>query len=606
MSVGCGIADVTGVAFGNGMMGYSMPQQRTAGIHLRLRARAYIVSDGTHRVVFVCADLGMIFQSVHQAVIAALRTRFGGLYDEHNVLLTATHTHAGPGGFSHHLLYNLAPLGFHEHTFKAVVSGIVSAITDAHSSLRPGAVAVGRTELGDASVNRSAPAFALNPDADRRIFPRGIDPAMTVLRFSQGDTDIGAISFFATHGTSMTNRNRLISGDNKGYASYLWEHDLSGARYLDGHVPFVAAFPQTNAGDMSPNLDLRPGSGPTGDEFTNTRLIGERQVHAALRAFATARGLSGHVKSVLRYLDMSRIVVGGEFTPDGRTHRTAPSAIGLPTLAGSIEDGPGIGIPEGIRRPFRTRDRRIVCLPSGRLGWTPNIVPIQLMRIGSLVLAAGPAEFTIVAGWRVRCTVARTLGVSPDDVLMVGYSNAYSQYVTTPEEYDSQQYEGGSTLFGRYTLCAYQQEFARLAAEFGNTRHDVLPVERAAGVFRARTALRALRGPLGAVLTRPEAAYRRGDTVVAEFVTSDPRVGVSPNYLDVQRQDSDGWKRAADDGDWHTRLTFRKHRGVMIARIEWAIPDSEAAATYRIVHYGTVGDGDSVRFRGVTAPFTVA
>ena len=36
----------------------------------------------------------------------------------------------------------------------------------------------------------------------------------------------------------------------------------------------VAAFAQTNAGDMSPNLNRRPGSGPTEDEFENTRIIG--------------------------------------------------------------------------------------------------------------------------------------------------------------------------------------------------------------------------------------------------------------------------------------------------------------------------------------------
>ena len=31
----------------------------------------------------------------------------------------------------------------------------------------------------------------------------------------------------------MTNKNTLISGDNKGYAAYQWEHDDEGVRYLD-------------------------------------------------------------------------------------------------------------------------------------------------------------------------------------------------------------------------------------------------------------------------------------------------------------------------------------------------------------------------------------
>ncbi|WP_221194843.1 neutral/alkaline non-lysosomal ceramidase N-terminal domain-containing protein [Hoyosella altamirensis] len=591
MRVGCGIADVTGVAFGNGMMGYSMPQQRTGGIHLRLRARAFIVDDGTKRVVFVSADLGMIFDAVRQAVLAELSGSFGSLYGEQNVLLTATHTHAGPGGFSHHLLYNLAPLGFHEKTFRAVVTGIVAAIGKAHDAMAPGSLAFGQTELWDASVNRSRPAFDLNPLEDQREFPRAIDPAMTVLRFRQGSTDVGAISFFATHGTSMTNTNRLISGDNKGYAAYRWEHDHAGVRYSDDASPFVAAFPQTNAGDMSPNLHLKPGTGPTRDEFTNTQMIGDRQFRAALSAFSSARPLVGGVDSRLQYVDMSDVAIDPAYTPDGKPHRTSSSAIGLPTLAGSVEDGPGIGIPEGLRKPFASHDRRIVVLPSGRLGWTPNILPLQIMRIGALYLVAGPAEFTIVAGLRIRTSVAAELRVNVDDVLLVGYSNAYSQYVTTPEEYDSQQYEGGSTLFGRYTLCAYQQEFVRLARDL--TSRAALPKGQRGGasrkVLRARTVRPRENGTYGQVLTAPSLSYPPGATVVAEFSAAHPANAMCPNYVDVEHHRDGRWVRIADDGDWETRVAFTRRRRRIIARAEWTVPADTCAGTYRIVYHAREG-----------------
>ena len=38
---------------------------------------------------------------------------------------------------------------------------------------------------------------------------------------------LGVISWFAVHCTSMNNTNRLISGDNKGYASYLFEQYMN-------------------------------------------------------------------------------------------------------------------------------------------------------------------------------------------------------------------------------------------------------------------------------------------------------------------------------------------------------------------------------------------
>jgi neutral ceramidase len=85
---------------------------------------------------------------------------------------------------------------------------------------------------------------------------------------------VGVINWFPTHNTSMTNQNRLISSDNKGYAGYHWERDNEGVDYLaDEPPPFVAAFAQTNAGDMSPNLNLRPGSGPTEDQLGVSEIL---------------------------------------------------------------------------------------------------------------------------------------------------------------------------------------------------------------------------------------------------------------------------------------------------------------------------------------------
>ena len=39
-------------------------------------------------------------------------------------------------------------------------------------------------------------------------------------------------------------------------------------------------------------------------------------------------------------------------------------------------------------------------------------------------------------------------------------------YVTTREEYQQQAYEGGHTIFGQWTLAAFQTRFAHLAEEF--------------------------------------------------------------------------------------------------------------------------------------------
>ncbi|WP_433599882.1 neutral/alkaline ceramidase [Nocardia sp. CA-135953] len=639
--IGLGLSDITGPAAECGMMGYSQFEQQTAGIHLRPRARAFIIASGARRIVFAVAENGMIFQSVHRGVMLELGRRFGDLYTEQNVALTSTHSHATCGGSSNDYAYNLSILGFQQQVYDAEVNGIVEAIAAAHADLGPGTLSLGRAELHDASVNRSRVAFERNPDVDKQQFPNAIDPAVTALSFVKGGQQVGAITWFATHNTSMTNQNRLISADNKGYASFSYEHTEHGVRYLGGPADFVAAFAQTNAGDMSPNLDLKPGSGPTENEFDNTRIIGERQYRASKTALSGAQSISGPVDSMLCYIDLADTAVDGRFTPDGQPRHTAPAAAGVSLIAGSVEDGPGlpgIPIPEGVRNPFidalgdprrpapswlaDAQAPKAIIAPLGLLPpvpWVPNVVPIQIVRIGELYLACGGAEFTIVAGLRIRRAVAAALGVPLEQVLMQGYANAYHEYVTTPEEYDSQQYEGGSTLFGRYTLPAYQQEFARLATAFA-ARQQVPRGPAPRDISNLQPNFQPAPGPdttpsgrgFGDVLTQPAASHAPGTQAAAEFVSAHPKHNPRRNgtFLEVQRRNASGdWVRVANEGEWAVRFYWSK-RGpaASVARFTWDIPTDATPGTYRMQHFADSlsPDGTLHPFTGITNEFEVS
>jgi len=59
----------------------------------------------------------------------------------------------------------------------------------------------------------------------------------------------------------------------------------------------------------------------------------------------------------------------------------------------------------------------------------------------------------------------RENGITGDiHVVISALANTYIDYVTTPEEYNVQRYEGASTIYGPYTLPAFIQEFKKLAA----------------------------------------------------------------------------------------------------------------------------------------------
>jgi neutral ceramidase len=94
----------------------------------------------------------------------------------------------------------------------------------------------------------------------------------------------------------------------------------------------------------------------------------------------------------------------------------------------------------------------------------PQVLPVALMRIGSIAVLGIPGELTTMAGRRLRTTVLDVMsGSGVRHVALGTYANEYAQYITTLEEYSSQQYEGASTLFGPHTLEAYQQTAAALA-----------------------------------------------------------------------------------------------------------------------------------------------
>ena len=98
---------------------------------------------------------------------------------------------------------------------------------------------------------------------------------------------------------------------------------------------------------------------------------------------------------------------------------------------------------------------------------TPQVLPFQVVRIGSVIIVAIAFEITTVAGRRLQAMLEKELlSDAIEHVILSPYSNAYNGYITTPEEYQIQQYEGGHTVFGQWTLNAVQQICFNIVNEF--------------------------------------------------------------------------------------------------------------------------------------------
>ncbi|KAI4306675.1 hypothetical protein L6164_029932 [Bauhinia variegata] len=734
--IGLGSYDMTGPAADVNLMGYANLDQIASGIHFRLRARTFIVAepDGK-RVVFVNLDAGMGSQLVTIKVIERLKARYGDLYTDKNVAISGTHTHAGPGGYLQYVVYLVTSLGFVPQSFDAIVDGIEKSIIQAHENLRPGSIFVNKGEVLDAGVNRSPSAYLNNPAAERSKYMYDVDKEMTLLKFVDDEWGpIGSFNWFATHGTSMSRTNSLVSGDNKGAAARFMEdwfekkdtrrthsvafeeddiprrisniipspHDnhrelleiaasfqsLPGkpatktssvarrvrAAHRQANKPkFVSAFCQSNCGDVSPNVfgafcidtglpcdfnhstcggknQLCYGRGPGyPDEFESTRIIGERQFKKAVDLFnGASEQIKGKVDFRHAYIDFSNLnVTISRGAPE--VVKTCPAAMGFAFAAGTT-DGPGaFDFTQGddTGNPFwrlvrnllktPTKEQRECQLPKPILldtgemkqpyDWAPSILPIQIFKIGQLAILSVPAEFSTMAGRRLRDAVRTVLSGDKDfgsstHVVIAGLTNDYSQYVTTYEEYEVQRYEGASTLFGPHTLSAYIQEFKKLAnalisggtVEPGPQPPNLLDNQMSflPPVVVDVTPIGVSFGDVCSDIPK-NSTYKRGDMVSVSFWSACPRndLMTEGTFALVEfLRGKDTWVPAYDDDDFCLRFKWSrpfKLSARSTATMEWRIPQDAVPGVYRIRHFGAAKGlfGSITHFTGSSSAFVV-
>ena len=80
----------------------------------------------------------------------------------------------------------------------------------------------------------------------------------------------------------------------------------------------------------------------------------------------------------------------------------------------------------------------------------PSAVPLFVVRVADRLIVTMPGEATVEVGRRARAprSMARRRRRRSAAIAVSGLANEFIQYITTPEEYDRQHYEGGSTMYG--------------------------------------------------------------------------------------------------------------------------------------------------------------
>ena len=405
-----------------------------------------------------------------------------------NVVLAATHAHQSPGNFLSSPFYNGFASqypGFAKEQFDflslRIACAVALAAEDASAHANDPVSLEWSENRNVAGLVRNRAIFSLKRDGEdviRKLLAlgpatepgcpggvqdmsdgclrlRAVDATLTRLTIERGGDAIGAMVFFATHPTALSDHVSVNSPDLAGFAM-AWTEERSTK---PGKPPFVAGFFNGAEGDVSP----RWGRQDSDDAIRLARIL-EKAVSdatvvqvdpptsrvSARRAASKQSDFCNGTRPVMGIATLGGAEDGRSFAFDlgWRSEersglRRKSSLQGLyesihkdqaPKIPGlDLKDVPGIGLT-GLLAPASSY---------------PAEVPVSLVQLGSRSIAAVPFEVTTAAGLDIRERLARQ-GV--DHPLVVGLANEYLSYLATEAEYDEQDYEGASTLYGRKSV----------------------------------------------------------------------------------------------------------------------------------------------------------
>src|SRR5947199_6298182 len=369
---------------------------------------------------------------------------------------------------------------------------------------------------------------------------RLVDPELAMLRVDQLDPATGryrpsgAFSIFAMHGTGNAPANDLLDADVHGIVERQVERHID--RDLNHHSdrPFVPRafhlFANGTEGDVSPAwppqsrcavpvLAVLPAlDGPFTRSLWHWRPPTATHVaacqHAAREAVVRIGEALGDSAGALfdalgtaltDRMELARAFVtlslrGGD---SASVRGICPTpAVGMAALAGAADSHSrmqgwrlfgafSVGLEEGSPNPAvrgcQAQKRELL---DGLFGdWLnkvavahtlPSFAQVSVLQLGDRLIGTLPGEVTTTAGRRMReqmLTAARARGLRVSAALIMGLTNGYLEYITTPEEYTAQYYEGGSTLYRPGEAAMFGRVLAGLAA--GVSSGDSLPPSRA-------------------------------------------------------------------------------------------------------------------------------
>lgn len=245
------------------LFGYPHVERYSTGVHDPLLSSALYLFDGTNHGLFLANDIIFLGKQSVKRIRAGISRNTS--IPEHAIMVTATHTHSGPGTVNHASNQDDPMVPSADPNYVRYLEGqAVDAATAAYNAAEPAVVSVAVADGSAVGTNRRDPAGPANPEVP-----------VLVARRSNGSA-LACMLVCSMHPTVLHEDSTLASADFPGMTRRYVQQNALG-------TDCVVVYHTGPAGNQSPRHVTR------GNTFDEAQRLGFALGRAVEAAIATAK-----------------------------------------------------------------------------------------------------------------------------------------------------------------------------------------------------------------------------------------------------------------------------------------------------------------------------
>lgn len=477
--------------------GYGIESKQSLGCWTKLYAHSIYIATNDTQCVLVSIDFWSVSSGLLNKVIDILHNKYNiGIY-EHEIVISATHTHASPGNIASNNFFNHFASnthGFDNEYFMNLANKISLCIFKAYKNTHDTNVYISHSYLFKFMKNRSLAPFMCNKNAQNIIddnkelfYNHGHDnsdkiniieihnnelaicPKISKLLFYVNESLQNILIFISVHPIATGINNNLYNSDVFGVASVEIIKELKNNTKYD----------KLNINKDKINVTFFQGA--VGDVTINTVKY-NRQVCIKFGKILAKHVLNNLInindkntkklKPSLKIIYQSAKMNDNSFNFFGVKKTSDIPSNGFAQIGGSQEDAPTylnklgwsggkiakykLNNEQGVKReildifnffPKLSYWIKNIYLKYHKL-YPPRSFMMNLIMLDDILLCPIPGELTTYNYYKLHDLFN---GTNIKDIILLGLSNEYISYFATYEEYNLQHYEGSSTIWGQHS-----------------------------------------------------------------------------------------------------------------------------------------------------------